>query len=58
MFHRDVLAQATAAAHSEEGQGLVEYVLLISLVAIALIGAVMEFRSSVEGIYNAILHGI
>lgn len=42
----------------ERGQGLVEYVLVISLVAIALIGAVLEFQGSLRALYTAISTGL
>jgi Flp pilus assembly pilin Flp len=35
------------------GQGLVEYVLIIALVAIALVGIMVAFRDSIGGILDA-----
>jgi pilus assembly protein Flp/PilA len=38
----------------ESGQGLVEYVLIIALVAIGLIAVMIVFRDSIGGIFDAI----
>ena len=38
----------------ESGQGLVEYVLIIALVAIGLIASMVIFRDSIGGIFNRI----
>jgi pilus assembly protein Flp/PilA len=38
----------------ESGQGLVEYVLIIALVAIGLIAVMLVFRNSIGGIFDAI----
>jgi pilus assembly protein Flp/PilA len=38
----------------ESGQGLVEYVLIIALVAIGLIGIMLIFRNSIGGIFSNI----
>jgi Flp pilus assembly pilin Flp len=40
----------------EEGQALVEYALLISLIAIVAIGAVETFGLGVSGLYSKINH--
>lgn len=40
----------------EEGQALVEYALLISLIAIVSIGAVQVFGLGVSGLYSKINH--
>lgn len=40
----------------EQGQGLIEYVLVVSLVGIALIAALVLYRSSLAGLYNLITH--
>jgi Flp pilus assembly pilin Flp len=40
----------------EEGQALVEYALLISLIAIVAFGAVNEFGLGVSGLYSKINH--
>lgn len=36
----------------ESGQGLVEYALLISLVALAVVGAVVTFGGKITGIFT------
>jgi pilus assembly protein Flp/PilA len=38
----------------ESGQGLVEYVLIIALVAIGLIAIMLVFRNSIGGIFRSI----
>lgn len=38
----------------ESGQGLVEYVLIIALVAIGLIAIMLVFRNSIGGIFSTI----
>jgi pilus assembly protein Flp/PilA len=38
----------------ESGQGLVEYVLIIALVAIGLIAVMIVFRDSIGGIFDTI----
>ena len=40
----------------EEGQALVEYALLIALIAIVSIGAVQTFGLGVSGLYSKINH--
>lgn len=40
----------------EEGQALVEYALLISLITIVAFGAVNEFGLGVSGLYSKINH--
>ncbi|MGD8321689.1 MAG: Flp family type IVb pilin [Gemmatimonadota bacterium] len=40
--------------NDESGQGLVEYVLIIALVAIGLIAVMLLFRNSIGGIFDAI----
>ena len=40
--------------NDDAGQGLVEYVLLIALVAIGLIGIILLFRNSIGNIFNVI----
>ena len=42
-------------AEGHEGQGLVEYALIILLIAIATIGIVGGYGSAVEGLYQYIL---
>lgn len=43
-----------AFVEDESGQGLVEYVLIIALVAIGLIAVMIVFRNSIGGIFDAI----
>jgi Flp pilus assembly pilin Flp len=38
----------------DSGQGLVEYVLIIALVAIGLIAVMLVFRNSIGGIFDVI----
>ncbi len=38
----------------EEGQGMVEYALIIGLVAIVLIVAITGMRGGIEGVFNRI----
>jgi pilus assembly protein Flp/PilA len=38
----------------EEGQGLVEYSLIIALVSVALIGALGAFSSAIESVFTTI----
>jgi len=40
--------------NDESGQGLVEYVLIIALVAIGLILVMLAFRNSIGNVFNAI----
>ena len=40
----------------EEGQALVEYALLVALIAIVAIGAVQTFGLGVSGLYSKINH--
>ena len=40
--------------NDDGGQGLVEYVLLIALVAIGLIAIILLFRNSIGGIFKVI----
>lgn len=39
----------------EEGQGLVEYALIIALVAVLLVGALGTLRGGIEGTFNDIV---
>jgi pilus assembly protein Flp/PilA len=43
-----------AFVEDESGQGLVEYVLIIALVAIGLIAVMIVFRNSIGGIFDNI----
>jgi len=40
--------------NDESGQGLVEYVLIIALVAIGLILVMLAFRTSIGNVFNSI----
>ncbi len=40
--------------HEESGQGMVEYGLIISLVAVALIGALFALRGQIGGIFTGV----
>ena len=40
---------------SEEGQGLVEYALIILLVSVALVGALTTFGGALSGLYQQIV---
>ena len=44
----------SALWNDDAGQGLVEYVLLIALVAIGLIAIILLFRNSIGNIFNVI----
>ena len=41
--------------NKEEGQGLVEYALIISLVSVALIGALGLLNVGITGAFNAVI---
>ena len=45
-------------ARREEGQGLVEYALIIALVAILIIGVLMLLKDQVSGTFSAIVSGL
>ena len=51
---RDELAHLAARAASEEGQALVEYALLLALIALVAFGAVNEFGLGVSKLYSKI----
>ena len=40
---------------NEEGQGLVEYALIIALVSIALVGALIALAGGIEGVFTTIV---
>ncbi|HLT18540.1 MAG TPA: Flp family type IVb pilin [Thermomicrobiales bacterium] len=52
------LMAVLTAGNEEEGQGLVEYALIIVLVAIAVIGALTIVGENVEGTFNDIADGL
>ena len=39
-------------ANEEEGQGMVEYALILALIAVACIGVLSALRGGIEGIFN------
>jgi pilus assembly protein Flp/PilA len=41
-------------AREDEGQGLVEYALIIALVSVAIVGALGLLRGDIEGVFTAI----
>jgi Flp pilus assembly pilin Flp len=49
---------ARRAASAEDGQALVEYSLLLALIAIVAFGAVNEFGQGVSGLYSQIESGV
>lgn len=51
---RDGLTHLAARAASEDGQALVEYALLIALIALVAFGAVNEFGLGVSKLYSKI----
>ena len=48
------VSAAYLRAKSEEGQGLVEYALIIALVSIALVGALTTLAGGVGGVFSTI----
>jgi len=49
-----VLDMLNGRLRRQEGQALVEYALIISLIAVALIGALTFMRGKMEGIFSDI----
>jgi len=47
-----VLCSVLFLAHAEEGQGIIEYALIITLFVIALIFAVGHFGTTLQAFYN------
>ena len=47
-----ILKNMFMKVRSEEGQGMVEYGLIIALVAIALIGALVIFAPQIAGVFS------
>ena len=45
-------------ASAEDGQALVEYSLLLALIAVVAFGAVNEFGLGVSGLYSQIVSGV
>lgn len=50
----ELYAKADAFRRSEEGQGLVEYGLIIALVAVLLVAALVLMRGGLESIFTTI----
>jgi len=50
----DLIARLGAFAREEEGQDLLEYALLVGLIALVCVVAVTAAGASVSGIFNAI----
>ena len=46
------LANVTVREEDEEGQGMVEYALIIALVAVLLILALTAFRGNIANVFN------
>jgi pilus assembly protein Flp/PilA len=42
----------------EEGQGLVEYALIILLVAVVLVGALTTFSGALNGLYQQVVNAL
>jgi Flp pilus assembly pilin Flp len=57
---RRTICRATRplVAEPHEGQGLVEYALIILLIAIATVGVVGGYGSAVDGLYTYILSNL
>jgi Flp pilus assembly pilin Flp len=49
------LQELARQAHEEDGQALVEYSLLLALIAVVAFGAVNEFGLGVSALYSKIL---
>jgi Flp pilus assembly pilin Flp len=49
---------ATALRDREEGQALVEYALLLSLIAVVSIGILTALGKSVSGIFSSVNHSL
>ena len=49
---------ARRASSAEDGQALVEYSLLLALIAVVAFGAVNEFGLGVSGLYSQIVSGV
>ena len=54
MFIQYRIAQWFSRLNDQEGQGLLEYVLLISLIAITLLGSLMSFKDIIYNILTSI----
>jgi Flp pilus assembly pilin Flp len=54
MFIQYRIAQWFSRLNDQEGQGLLEYVLLVSLIAITLLGSLMSFKDILYNILTSI----
>jgi Flp pilus assembly pilin Flp len=54
----DSLLARAFKAEPREGQGLVEYALILLLVAVAAVGAVSAFGTALIGLYATIVSGL
>ena len=52
------LKELARRASAEDGQALVEYSLLLALIAVVSFGAVNEFGQGVSGLYSQIVSGV
>jgi Flp pilus assembly pilin Flp len=52
------LRELARRASAEDGQALVEYSLLLALIAVVAFGAVNEFGQGVSGLYSQIASGV
>lgn len=43
---------------NEKGQGMVEYALIIGLVAVILIGAIVAFRGQIANLFQSLTDGL
>ena len=50
-----ILSRMDAAVRSDKGQTLVEYALIISFVAIALVGVLISYEGGVSSYYDVII---
>jgi pilus assembly protein Flp/PilA len=53
-----LVAFVNSIRRNEEGQDLLEYALLVALIALVAIGAVTAAGTSVDGIFNAIANSL
>jgi len=52
------LNRVAAAVRPEGGQGMVEYALIIALVAVALVGALVALNGGISNIFNSITNAL
>lgn len=53
-----LIAQIVARLNREDGQGMVEYALIIALVAIALVAALTALSGGLGAVFNSITHSL